>query len=721
MIRPVRLYTHISPGSKKPPKKAVICVLPARTFNLSEPFSALKLALVLHRSKFVTIQQCSSWEADETLPWRADLCARDILEDDPQTPHADFSSREAIALWAEEVYKANESKRRVSDMDRRGANLGDQTSTDEKIIPARGRSASSSRSRLNASTARSTHSLTSTEQSPGQSSQTRTSYHGNAVSATRSNQSASRYVQRTKDSRPRTQRYFVVRKVIFCNAQRGLDKWIKVPKESIHALSPVWFNTPVEAIRRSICSEQEHLLTELLTAYATSSTCFLGPMTDSVRSIVLRSLHGIFQVVQAARFLGHANVDEPSAEGEAKEVHSEATYRFHWDQLIQIVTEIAAVSDMGYRKETKLRYPEYSPPRFYNINRDVRSSDVTDLYNVVLPPAGQLDPGFSAYWWHASVTTNNSGKEMDLAAAIDEPRLGTPDGILFLSVDEVFPSRDAADAVAIWQPKLATAPVERDKVANTWSTVKDEQIEPKAYGGSILAQCGPHRPFDARARTKYQQSMRVAPLEDPPSVAAASGQALADMRPVSVDDEAKQQDSLGPPQDFNVSSDLSAHFPLLVCEYKQLLSESAEAAATDQERLSLVAICTFMRLFNIARFPIFGLLTSGPIGVLSSAWNDVVNLPPGRARDTTQNVICIADEQATKVDIRDPLDALNVATFVAYIMAEHAPMLRALFSLSTSEIDFGYLLDEKGGVPRTRGRSLMAADAAWHKLHHQHV
>ncbi|EIN05693.1 hypothetical protein PUNSTDRAFT_137186 [Punctularia strigosozonata HHB-11173 SS5] len=657
MIRPVRLYTHISPGSKKPPKKAVICVLPARTFNLSEPFSALKLALVLHRSKFVTIQQCSSWEADETLPWRADLIARDILEDDPETSHTDFSSREAIVLWAEEVYKANESKRRVSDMERRGASLrqgtnanqgGDpQTSTKENIIPRKGR------------------------------------------------------------SRPRTQRYFVVRKVIFCNAQRGLDNWIEVPKESIHALAPVWFNTPVEVVRRSICNEQEHLLEELLEAYATCSTCFLGSMTNRVRDVIERSLHGIFQAVQSVRLLCRTDAVGPDAEGEAAEVHNEATHRYPWNQLMQVITDIAAVPNMAYRKEPKLRYSEYSPPHSYTHNRVYRS-DVTDLYDVILPPAPRGEPGYLAYKWHEDVTP----EEMGPAAAQDEPHSGTPDGMLYLSISNVFRNKAAADAVSIWHPRLATQSEEGRDATDTWSAMQEEYSEPRGYGGSAFAECEPHRPFDAQARAKYQQSMQLESLEDPPFASTASRR--TDIHPL----HEKQHDMKRVDTQVQTPSlpALSAYFPLLVCEYRGLLpNESAEEAVTDQERLSLIALCTFMRLFNIARFPIFGLITSGSIGVLSSAWNEVVNLPVGKARDTTQNVICIADEQATKVDLCNPLDALNVATFVAYILVEHAPLLRALFSSNTSEVSEGYLLNKEGGTPREKALSLTAVDGNWHR------
>ena len=76
-------------------------------------------------------------------------------------------------------------------------------------------------------------------------------------------------------------------------------------------------------------------------------------------------------------------------------------------------------------------------------------------------------------------------------------------------------------------------------------------------------------------------------------------------------------------------------------------------------------------------------------------------------------VICVADQQATKVDLRKPLDALNVATFVAYVMTEHASRLRKLFE-SLDDADPDYLLD-KGLTPLAKARLLTTKDSDWHK------
>lgn len=78
-----------------------IHICPPTPFNLSDPLSALTLALLLYRS--ASLFERSS--ADKVLPWRADFCPRGIL-DDLQLSHTDYSSREAITLWAKAVYEA---------------------------------------------------------------------------------------------------------------------------------------------------------------------------------------------------------------------------------------------------------------------------------------------------------------------------------------------------------------------------------------------------------------------------------------------------------------------------------------------------------------------------------------------------------------------------------------------------------------------------------------
>ncbi|KAI5891047.1 uncharacterized protein SCHCODRAFT_02504705 [Schizophyllum commune H4-8] len=165
------------------------------------------------------------------------------------------------------------------------------------------------------------------------------------------------------------------------------------------------------------------------------------------------------------------------------------------------------------------------------------------------------------------------------------------------------------------------------------------------------------------------------------------------------------------------------YIPLLACEFKRLLKLWTAAAATDQERLYLVAICIFIRLFN-CRFPVFGLVTSGARGVLSCAYNEIIHVetkldkkPP---LEEYTPAIFIADQEAVQVDLRKPLDALNMATFIAYLVIVHAPRIQKLFE-SVSEVDDSvaeYLLDRRTKdlpTPLQIARKMGPADGKWHK------
>ncbi|KAL1762634.1 hypothetical protein FB107DRAFT_198651, partial [Schizophyllum commune] len=668
-------------------------ILPPIPFDLTEPLCALRLALLLHRTS--SVHDWSLLTADETLPWRADICARHILDDTPLS-HTDFSNHEAIAIWAQGVYEATAARNDTS-------------------MGARTRSAASN-SQPRSTSSGSSGQLTAPKLSNAAVQLSRKSARSDSAG------SAAGSVKTAKTTdlpRPRTQRYFIVRKVVFCDALHGLGERFDVPKASIYGIAPVWFNGGQDVIRKSICTEQEHLLSELLQGYARYSACFIGYMTPAVQPIIERSLHGVFQVIQAVRLIRHANTNEDKPEDDTPAlVHNEATYRFHWDQLIQTIVEQGQIKGVGYRKEAKLRYSEFTAPQTYT-SRDATRSDVIDLYSTLFPLAEQGDEGYWLYKWHAEITADESA--MAPAAAQEEPRSGTADGILYLTIADVFPTDDVADAVSLWTPSVTSdSSKDDDDAADTWSTEPSgEQALHRSHVGSAFS-IRPRCPVDASARAAYSDSMKVQDLVDPPLAIVAP-------TPPSVP---SQDDGSNPPRD-DVAKDVQAaeqarlvrkvlhmlalYLPLLVCEFKRLLKGWTEEAATDQERLGLMAVCIYMRLLNVSRFPVFGLVTSGSIGVLSSAWNDVTTTDtkkPG-AQATTHNVICIADRQATKVDLRNPLDALNVATFVAYVMTEHASRLRALFeSLDTA--DPSYLLD-KNLTPLAKARSLTVKDGHWRK------
>ncbi|KAI0630614.1 hypothetical protein C8Q77DRAFT_216354 [Trametes polyzona] len=115
---------------------------------------------------------------------------------------------------------------------------------------------------------------------------------------------------------------------------------------------------------------------------------------------------------------------------------------------------------------------------------------------------------------------------------------------------------------------------------------------------------------------------------------------------------------------------------------------------------------------DLAKFN-YCLVTDGPCGVISCAWNEPVEVGDGKVLEA----IFIADREAVQVDLRNPLDALNVATFIAYVVAEHAPRLRALFRENADDVDPSfkkYLLKEDVS-PLQRARCMSEADSPWKK------
>ncbi|KAL1714619.1 hypothetical protein EV715DRAFT_276492 [Schizophyllum commune] len=669
-------------------------ILPPIPFDLTEALSALKLALLLHRTS--SVHEWSLQTADETLPWRADICARNILDDTPLF-QVDFHNHEAIALWAGAVSKATVTHGSQS------LDICDDMEPVDSSHPPTGTSSPCWES--------SPSSTPPSVASPPPQESTSSWSDGDVFAES---------IEWTPPARPPLpQRYFILRKVVFCDARKGLPGWCTVPKESIHALAPVWFRETGTDPRPVICTDQEHLLTELLDVHARHSSCFIGYMSDRVQAIVQRSLHVIFHALQATRAVCPADAEGGDVDGHMLDaLEGETRCRFIWDQLIQSIADLAQVANARYRRNMTLKNPEYPGPEVYEINGDHRS-DLFDLYITLLPYAQIGWEGCLAFQWHDAVFNEDPTLSAAVAAAQEEPRSGRADGTLYLAIDDVFADKEAADAVSVLAPFIASDSSKDDDGVEVGSPVEPKERPPWViYGDSVFATADSRRPLDPQACAAYQHSMHVQPFPDQqPAVEACSASPGAPLLDGETGCETQDRPHIRPRPDQVDPLRSAACFPLLLCHFNALLNGwGKEKTATNQERASLVAACAFMKLFNIAHFPIFGLVTNGPVGVLSSAWNKVTTTPAslgGQVTEKIHNVIYIADEQATKVDIRDPLDVLNVATSVAYIMTEHASRLRGLFE-SLHQADSAYLLD-KDVTPLQKARSLTVADGAWHK------
>ncbi|KAF9045986.1 hypothetical protein BDZ89DRAFT_1007757 [Hymenopellis radicata] len=165
------------------------------------------------------------------------------------------------------------------------------------------------------------------------------------------------------------------------------------------------------------------------------------------------------------------------------------------------------------------------------------------------------------------------------------------------------------------------------------------------------------------------------------------------------------------------------HIPLIANEYKHALKPEdwSEETAADQNRLHLVAILSFLSLFNIGNLPVFGLTTSGSKGIFSCGWVERYEVPLVFSTCLLHlQAMFVADKDIIPVDITKPVDALNVATVFAYIVLVHAPRVRLLFAdvESVEKLDDSvksYLLHPDKEAPLSLARA-QAKKKKWFKV-----
>ncbi|KAI0630609.1 hypothetical protein C8Q77DRAFT_1160167 [Trametes polyzona] len=657
------LEEEIEEGNDLP----LVCSLPEGCIpplDLGEPLSALRLALLIRRvADQERIHGLSREGPGRPLPWRADI------EEDATPSHVDYSRADCIAMWAAHV------GREVSG---RPASIVDDTMAPEN---------SAERSTLDQPESTTTNETDDLLQANIRSGGKTTSDETPAPVAsgsecgkkTQSHISSSAFVgKKTRLGRMHTQRYFATRGVVFCSAREGgfIPDGRARPVQYTLATAPVWFSTQVQTICKDLCTENDKIYQELLAAHAQQADTFIGPMTPRVEAAVRASLCTVLHTISTLRALDEG-ADIPL-------VHNEATYRAHWDQLLDAVVRASGEVDIAYQKEAKLRYPEYN-----NAGCACESDEYEVMMSELLPfaPRSSQERARFNYWYLGFY---------DKVDPVEEPLSGTADGIIYLRIADAFGSQGIASEVNIWQPRTQPAmPEVEPPVAD--NDVDDPEF--RRYADNAFKWGSHRKPFTDQERAAYAQRTSVFALQNaaaPLQTGTGAAGSVQDIRTTSR---------------TGVQTDL--YIPLLACEFKRMLKGWTTTMATDQCRLHMVAICMFMRMFNLTRFPIFSLVTDGPCGVISCAWNEPVEVGDGK----TLEAIFIADQEAVQVDLRNPLDALNVATFIAYVVAEHAPRLRALFRKNADDVDPSfkkYLLKENVS-PFQRTRCMSEADSPWKK------
>ncbi|KAL1701144.1 hypothetical protein EV121DRAFT_212747, partial [Schizophyllum commune] len=532
----------------------------------------------------------------------------------------------------------------------------------------------------------------------------------------------SRDSDKTQKAIPLSARYFLTRTVVFCSARNGLPHWQgcpMVPIEFLHATAPVWFHSVTASLERSLCTDQESLLLELMTAYDRLSSRFLGHMHPVVQCIVHDNLRLILNVVQASRDVDRTrDVTFEEEDEHARQVRNENTYRLQWDELFGMLAAYRGIKEVGYQKEAKLKYAEAPPPEMTETEdpyaRPLPKKPVLSSPREVYVQAYPYRPLMSeledqrAWWWTSGLKDEGVEKE---------PLAGVADGILYLTVPDVFSTYGVADAVNIWSPNLESD-TNQDEDGRGGGRKKAEKTT--VFPGNVFATTDEPPTFSDEDRSAYQQACQL-PVWRPPCTAAT---AAASQTRSAADEQAPLSRAITEAQTSgseNVrrgggGSKVRArdlYIPLSANEFKKLSKDWDVDAATEQERLHLVSICSYLRLFGVSRFPVYGLVTSGAEGVISCAWNELV---PGTQKEKYL-AIFIADQDAVHVDIREPLGALNVATYIAYIIAVHAPRLRQLFQEGAAVHSSlqQYLSEQSGPTPLQRARAMTMEDGRWHK------
>ncbi|KAI0630597.1 hypothetical protein C8Q77DRAFT_1160156 [Trametes polyzona] len=688
------------------------CIPP---LDLREPLSAVRLALFIRRLADQERDRGTFCEEQgRPLPWRADR------EEDSMPSHADYSRADCISMWAAHVYhelsecpdddddtmapkKQGTKKKRI-----------DTAMPSNKSTPAKGAGSSKdSQSSVQdvSSPEQSTldHSTSAKAGETDDSSQVDDRSENVHVGETpvpsdtpapggpdrddsKSHMSSSTFVgKETSSGMLHTQRYFATRGVVFCSAREGgfIPDGRARPVQYMLATVPVWFRVQAQTIRKDLCTESDKIYQELLAAHAQQADTFIGPMTPRVEAVVRASLCPLLRIISTLRALdGGPN---------APLVHNEATYRAQWDQLLDVVVRASGEVDIAYQKEAKLRYPEYN-----NAGCACQSDEYEVMMSKLLPfaPRSSQERARFNYWYlgfHEKVDP------------VEEPLSGTADGIIYLRIADAFGSQGIANEVNIWQPETRRATPESE----TFTADDDDGSAFRQYAHNAFRWGRQRKLFSAQEQEAYAQQMSLGGPPDAYSLRTVDHTASPQVGASTTDIHGMRQ----PPAPSTTSRPAiknCLYIPLVACEFKRLLKGWTAAKATDQERLYLTAICTFMRMFNITRFPIFGIITTGPHGVISCAWSEPVDV----SDDKKMEAVFIADQEAVQVDLREPIDALNVATFVAYIALEHGPRLRELFSRSVDGVDQSlkrYLLKEQVSPFEQARCKTMKDGQSWHK------
>ena len=111
------------------------------------------------------------------------------------------------------------------------------------------------------------------------------------------------------------------------------------------------------------------------------------------------------------------------------------------------------------------------------------------------------------------------------------------------------------------------------------------------------------------------------------------------------------------------------HLPVLIAEWKKEGSNIAQAL--NQESMNLVAAARFLEACGITDFPVFGLISDGPVLNLDYAYSGDEIKIPGFAEPSAERPVLVCDRHSVTFNLRNPMCVWHLATTMISINRLH--------------------------------------------------
>ncbi|TFK82075.1 hypothetical protein K466DRAFT_603971 [Polyporus arcularius HHB13444] len=530
-------------------------------------------------------------------------------------------------------------------------------------------------------------------------------------------------------SRHRLSSYFFARRVVKMST---LEDVFRLPDAYVNATALVCFgDNLLSSMPKQLCPNPHlhEIIRQLDCEYQSliEKDQVIGLARPAVQAVIKAIMCSILHVVATARDVF------PFCEDTADT--NETAYRHLWDQLIALVVNACTSPDISFYREAELFLPENPVVAEPKVADEIRKKCV-ETFSTVHPPSLGLDSyRETAYieWTKAHTTLLAILKSGSMDAFNAEPIQAVADGFLALSVADAYSSDDVAEKTTIFAPPPFRPPEDPGGSGRSWPPSATPQV--RRFKDSAFRGNAPRRRYTPEEKLAYGGASPDASNEVSEAATAAGDEPVADAPPAGPD----CPQSLAPLAGAH-RTPRTLDLGLLSIEHTKFpLQEVAEEAATDQSRLCQAAMVTHTRLFGITRFPVFGIITRGFEGVMTCAWadetvavKDIAEILQaglqsfkGPPETYKSEVTVIADQHVTLVDIRSPADVLNIATFIAYIVCEHGPLLRRMFCLRKESgeipLDLKQYLGTKQALPFDIARAMKPEDGKWRKTRIQNL